>query len=69
MILRTDLITASRIDLALMLIPDIGWLDVACLLAANCVPLDVAARVLALPKERRRYLASAEAITAPSWDY
>jgi hypothetical protein len=50
---RTDLITASRVDLTLILLPAIGWLEVAWTLAANDVPLEVAARVLALPLERR----------------
>jgi hypothetical protein len=50
---RTDLITACRVDLTLLLLPAIGWLEAACTLAANDVPVDVAARVLALPLERR----------------
>jgi hypothetical protein len=50
---RTDLITASRVDLTLLLLPAIGWLEAAWTLAANDVPLEVAARVLALPLERR----------------
>jgi hypothetical protein len=53
MIKRTDSITASRVDLTLMLLPSIGWLEAAYTLAANDVPLEVAARVLALPFERR----------------
>lgn len=54
MIERTDLITASRVDLTLLLLPTIGWLAAACTLAANDVPLEVAARVLALPDARRQ---------------
>jgi hypothetical protein len=50
---RTDLITASRVDLTLILLPAIGWLEAAWTLAANDVPLEVAARVLALPLARR----------------
>lgn len=50
---RTDLIIASRVNLALMLLPTIGWLEAAWTLAANDVPPEVAARVLALPLERR----------------
>ena len=50
---RTDIITASRVDLTLILLPVIGWLEAASTLAANDVPLEVAARVLALPLERR----------------
>ena len=50
---RTDLITACRVDLTLMLLPAIGWKEAALTLAANDVPLEVAARVLALPLERR----------------
>lgn len=61
---RTDIITARRIDEALKLIPRFGWMEVACMLAADGVPLEVAARVLALPKERRSYLASTAALTA-----
>jgi hypothetical protein len=54
MIERIDLITAARIDAILILLPFIGWLEASCMLAANGVPADVAARVLALPMARRR---------------
>jgi hypothetical protein len=54
MIERVDLITAARIDATLILLPLIGWLEASCTLAANGVPADVAARVLALPMARRR---------------
>jgi hypothetical protein len=54
MIERTDLTTAARIDATLILLPLIGWLEASCTLAANAVPADVAARVLALPMARRR---------------
>jgi hypothetical protein len=54
MIERTDLITASRVDLTLLLLPTIGWLAAACTLAASGVPLEVATRVLALPGSRRQ---------------
>lgn len=50
---RTDLITACRVDLTLILLPTIGWLEAAWMLAANSVPLEVASRVLALPRKRR----------------
>jgi hypothetical protein len=53
MIKRTDLITASRVDLALILLPTITRLEASCMLAASGVPAEVAARVLALPLERR----------------
>jgi hypothetical protein len=52
---RSDLITASRVDLALLLLPTVGWLQTACTLAASGVPEEVAARVLAMPAERRSY--------------
>jgi hypothetical protein len=55
---RTDTITACRVDLTLMLLPAIGWWEAAWTLAANNVPLEVAARVLALPMERRPMPAS-----------
>lgn len=51
---RTDLLTASRVDLTLILLPEIGWLAASCTLAASEVPLEVAARVLSLPLRRRR---------------
>jgi len=50
---RTDLITSCRVELTLILLPTIGWLQAASTLAANNVPLEVAARVLALPMARR----------------
>jgi hypothetical protein len=50
----SDLITASRIDLTLALLPAITWLEASCTLAANRVPADVAARVLADPSHRRK---------------
>jgi hypothetical protein len=50
---RIDLITASRIDLALILLPFVGWLATSVTLAASGVPAEVAARVLAMPLERR----------------
>ena len=53
MTLRTDTITARQIDLALTLLPEITWLDVSCMLARSGVPVEVAARVLALPEARR----------------
>ncbi|MFK3738015.1 hypothetical protein [Massilia sp. TN1-12] len=53
MIERTDLLTASRVDLTLILLPLIGRWETAWALAANDVPLEVAARVLAEPWRRR----------------
>jgi hypothetical protein len=50
---RVDLITASRVDLVLILLPIITWWDAAWSLAENDVPLEVASRVLALPGARR----------------
>jgi hypothetical protein len=50
---RTDLVTASRVDLVLILLPIISWLEATCSLAASGVPAEVAARVLALPEARR----------------
>jgi len=50
---RTDHITANRVDLALILLPAITWLEASCMLAASGVPAEVAARVLALPLARR----------------
>lgn len=43
---QTDIITASRVDLALILLPTIGWLEASCMLAAGGVPLEVAASVM-----------------------
>jgi hypothetical protein len=54
MISRIDLVTASRVDLVLTLLPVIGWLEATYSLAVSGVPLDVAVRVMALPAERRR---------------
>jgi hypothetical protein len=51
---RTDLVTASRVDATLILLPLIGWLEASCTLAVNSVPADVAARVLTLPMARRQ---------------
>lgn len=53
MVERTDLITASRVDLALILMPLVGWLATSVTLAVSGVPAEVAARVLAMPLERR----------------
>jgi len=50
---RADIITAMRIDYALILLPAITWLEASCMLARSGVPVDVAARVLALPGARR----------------
>jgi hypothetical protein len=50
---RTDHLTAARVDLTLVLLPLIGRWEAAWTLAANDVPLEVAARVLAEPSKRR----------------
>jgi len=47
------MITSSRVDLAIILLPAITWLEVSCMLALSGVPAEVAARVLALPAARR----------------
>jgi hypothetical protein len=54
MVERTDLITASRVDLALILLPLVGWLETLVTLAASGVPAEVAVRVMTIPGERRR---------------
>lgn len=43
---RVDLLTASRIDLALILLPLIGRLEVARMLARGGVPVGLAVRVM-----------------------
>jgi hypothetical protein len=50
---RTDHLTAARVDLTLILLPAITWLEASCMLALSGVPEAVAARVLALPRQRR----------------
>jgi hypothetical protein len=35
---RTDLITTSRVDLALILLPATSWLEASCMLALSGVP-------------------------------
>jgi hypothetical protein len=50
---RTDNLTASRVDLALILLPIVTWLEASCMLAVSGVPAEVAARVLAEPDRRR----------------
>jgi hypothetical protein len=51
--LRTDFFTASRVDLALILLPTITWQEASVMLAISGVPAEVAARVLVLPEARR----------------
>lgn len=53
--LRTDYLTAIRVDLALILLPAVTWLEASVMLALSEVPEEVAARVLALPLERRAF--------------
>lgn len=55
---RTDHSTASRIDLALILLPLITWQEASVMLAVSGVPAEVAARVLTLPDARRRKVSS-----------
>jgi hypothetical protein len=55
---RTDIIMAMRVDLTPMLVPVIAWWDAAETLAENDVPLDVAARVMALSMEQRSHRAN-----------
>jgi hypothetical protein len=55
MIERTDLVTASRIDCALILLPMVGWLATSVSLAVSGVPAEVAARVLTEPECRRAH--------------
>lgn len=56
MIERKDMLTASRVDLVLILLPIINKMEAAWALAASGVSLEVAARVLATPAERRAIL-------------
>lgn len=51
---RIDIITASRVELVLILLPAITWLEASCMLALSGVPAHVAARVLTQPFTRRR---------------
>jgi hypothetical protein len=53
---RKDALTASRVDLVVILLPIISNLEAAWTLGASGVPLEVAARVLATPSERRAML-------------
>jgi hypothetical protein len=50
---RIDFITASRVDLTLLLLPAITWWEASWMLALSGVPAEVAARVLASPDARR----------------
>lgn len=52
MLPRTDLVTAIRIDLALILLPLVGRQDAARMLAHHHVPLEIALRVLIAPQHR-----------------
>jgi hypothetical protein len=57
--LRSDLLTASKIDLALILLPLVGSREAARMLADAAVPLNIAARVLNPIGMRRRCKADA----------
>lgn len=50
------MLTASRVDLVLILLPIVNHMEAAWALAASGAPLEVAARVLATPAERRAML-------------
>ena len=50
---RIDILTASRVDLVLLLLPMLSKSEAFCSLIHSGVPLEVAARVLDLPRERR----------------
>jgi hypothetical protein len=49
---RTDLLTASRLDFGLTLLPVIGRQNVARILARHNVPVRLVLRVLASPSRR-----------------
>lgn len=49
---RTDLLTASRLDFCLTLLPHMGRQAVARMLADHDVPIGVVVRVLASPNRR-----------------
>jgi len=51
--MRTDTLTASRVDLVLILLPIITQAEAAQSLADSGVPADVATRVLDNPQQRR----------------
>lgn len=50
---RKDLVTASRVDLALILQPLIGLQETARMLSAASIPISLALRVLTQPSRRR----------------
>lgn len=50
---RTDILTASRVDLTLILLPMIGAEEAEHMLADSSVPRAVIERVLTRPAERR----------------
>jgi hypothetical protein len=49
---RTDLLTASRLDFGLVLLPVLGAQKVARILARHNVPVQLVLRVLASPNRR-----------------
>ena len=53
---RTDILTASRVDLVLALLPIITRAEAEQSLADSGVPADIAARVLDHPEQRRPML-------------
>jgi hypothetical protein len=50
---RTDLLTASRLDFGLTLLPVIGRQNVARILARQNIPVRLVLRVLASPSRRK----------------
>jgi len=50
---RKDILTASRVDLVLLLLPILSKSEAFCSLIQSGVPLEVTMRVLELPYERR----------------
>ena len=50
---RTDILTASRVDLVLLLLPMLSKSEAFSSLIQSGVPLEVAMRVLEMPYERR----------------
>lgn len=63
--IRTDLMTASRVDVALILLPMIGAEEAERMLIDSSVPRAVIERVLTRPVERRPIRETARAEPAP----
>ena len=56
MIEHKDILTASQVDLVLILLPIVSHMEAAWALAASGLPIEVVARALATPAERRAML-------------